>query len=249
MYSNYTMIINQLSGLLSPIINGIGASIGNLIAVESKEKNYEIFNVLNLVTFWIYSIVTIILYNLLEPFITWWIGDDYLLSHFVFIVVLFNFYLAGMRNPILIFKSKGAIFVPDKYFPLVEAVINLSASLILVKYFGLVGIFLGTTLSTLVIPFWTQPKLVYNILFEKSVLPYFGIYIYYFCLMMVIGFLTTFCCSLIHLDGFLALVLKGFICTILPNVFYLFVFCRTKEFKYILSVLLRFKTKAKKPSR
>lgn len=240
LYSNYTLIINQLSGLLSPIIGGVGASIGNLIAIESNEKNYEIFNVVNLVTFWIYSIVTIVLYNLLEPFISWWIGKDYLLSHFVLIVILLNFYLGAMRNPILTFKSKGAIFAQDKYFPLIEAVINLGSSLILVKYFGLAGIFLGTTVSTLVIPFWTQPKLVYNILFEKSVFIYFRKYFYYFFLMILIGLGTTFSCSFVQLEGFIALIIKGLICTILPNIFYLLFFYKTTEFKYILSTVLPF---------
>ena len=72
LYSNYTMIIGQLSSLLNPIVGGIGASVGNLIATENKEKNYEIFNVTYLINFWIYGVCVIFLYNLLEPFINWW---------------------------------------------------------------------------------------------------------------------------------------------------------------------------------
>ena len=55
LYSNYTMIINQLSHYLTPIIDGIGASVGNLIATESKEKSYKIFKIAYLINFWIYS--------------------------------------------------------------------------------------------------------------------------------------------------------------------------------------------------
>ncbi|CUO28003.1 Uncharacterised protein [Turicibacter sanguinis] len=238
LYSNYTLIIGQLSGLLSPIIGGLGASIGNLIAVEGSEKNYEIFNVINLVNFWIYSFVTIVLYNLLEPFITWWIGEEYLLSNFVLIIILLNFYIGAMRGPVLNFKTKGAIFDQDKYCPLIEAIINLGASFILVKYFGLVGVFLGTTVSTLVIPFWTQPKLVYNILFERSVLIYFKRYFYYLILMILAGITTTYCCELVKINGFISLIIKGIICTIIPNILYLLLFLKTDEFKYIVSALL-----------
>ncbi|MES7204602.1 hypothetical protein U6Q21_12580, partial [Cutibacterium acnes] len=46
-YSNYAMIISQLNALLTPIMSGIGASVGNLIAAESNEKNYSIFKVIN----------------------------------------------------------------------------------------------------------------------------------------------------------------------------------------------------------
>ena len=77
LYSNYTMIISQVSSLLTPIINGIGASVGNLIATESKEKNYEIFKVANFISFWIYSFCSIALYNLINPFIIWFLEKDY----------------------------------------------------------------------------------------------------------------------------------------------------------------------------
>ena len=49
LYSNYTMIISQLGSLLNSVQGGIGASIGNLIAIESKEKTYQIFKVINLI--------------------------------------------------------------------------------------------------------------------------------------------------------------------------------------------------------
>lgn len=238
LYSNYTLIINQISGLINPIIGGVGASIGNLIAIESRKKSYEIFNVINLINFWIYSVVIIILYNLLEPFITWWIGEEYLLSHFVFVVILLNFYLGGMRNPILTFKAKAAIFDQDKYFPLIESVLNLGISFLLVKYFGLAGIFLGTSISTITIPFWTQPKLVYNVLFERSVLIYFKKYFYYFSLMILAGIITTYCCSFVQIEGFISLIIKGIICIVIPNILYILLFSKTNEFKYIVSVLL-----------
>ena len=56
-YSNYTMIINQLAAVVNPILNGIEASVGNLIATENSDKNYAIFKVTYLVNFWIFSFV------------------------------------------------------------------------------------------------------------------------------------------------------------------------------------------------
>ncbi len=58
--------MGQLSALLTPVVNGLGASIGHLIATESEDKTYEVFKVVNLVNFWIYSFSTIFLFNLLE---------------------------------------------------------------------------------------------------------------------------------------------------------------------------------------
>lgn len=236
LYSNYTMVIGQLSALLTPVVNGLGASIGHLIATESKDKTYEVFKVVNLVNFWIYSFSAIFLFNLLEPFINWWLGDGLLLENFTFLVILINFYIKGMRGPISIFKEKAGLFSPDRFFPLYESVINLGASVILVKYFGLAGIFLGTTISSLLIPIWTQSKITYNRIFNKSVLIYFRTYLWFILLTLATGLTTTLACHLVPWSGFFALVMKGSICVIIVNIVYLIVFFKTSEFKYLWKV-------------
>ena len=237
LYSNYTMIIDQLSSLLTPVVNGIGASVGHLIATESKEKTYEIFKVVNLVNFWIYSFAAIFLFNLLEPFINWWLGDGLLLGNLTFWVILINFYIKGMRGPINTFKSKAGIFSPDRFFPLYESVINLGLSFVLVKYFGLAGIFMGTTISSLLVPVWTQSKIAYNSVFNKSVLIYFKTYICFIGLTLLTGGATTLTCNLlVPWSGFFALVVKGLICVVVINLIYLMIFFRTKEFQYLWKI-------------
>lgn len=248
LYSNYTLITNQLSSLISAVLNGIGASVGNLIATENKDKQYEIFNITFLINFWIYSFSVICLYNLLENFITWAFGDNLLLAKSVFIFILINFYLMGLRSCILTFKTKAGIFTSDKFVPLIEAVINLIISCILGKYWGLIGIFIGTTISTLICPFWIQSKIVYNILFKKSWFVYLKKYIYYVFLTLITGLITTFICRHVTIGSlFINLVIKTIICTIIINGFYLVVFWKSMEFKYIKDIinngLKRFKVK------
>lgn len=237
-YSNYTMIINQLAALLTPILNGIGESVGNLIATESKEKNYEIFKVIYLINFWIYSLSIIFLYNLLEPFITWWLGEGLLLDKLSFIFILINFYLTGLRTCVNMFKCKAGIFTNDKYVPLIESVVNLVSSIILVKYFGLAGIFMGTTISTVSIPLWTQSKLVYKYVFNKSVLEYFKKYFTYIILTIITGIITTSLCNiLVPWIGFSSLVVKGIICVVSVNLIYILIFYKTDEFKYLWNII------------
>lgn len=236
-YSNYTMIIGQLSSLVSSIIGGISNSVGNLIATESTEKVYSVFKISYFVSFWLYSFSTIFLYNLLEPFINWWIGDGYLLGNMTFIIILLNFYMSGLRSSVNIFKSKAGLFSQDKYAPIVEGVINLIVSIVLAKKYGLIGVFLGTTTSHLIISFWNQPRIVYKEVFKTPLKLYFKKYLYYFLLTIITGFITTSCCNIL-IDGnsFISLVLKGTICIIVPNIIYIFIFYRTDEFKYLSSI-------------
>lgn len=239
-YSNYTMVISQLSALVGPIIGGIGAGVGNLIATEDRKKVYSIFKIAFFVSFWIYSFSAIFLFNLLEPFIDWWIGKGYLLDRFTFVVILLNFYIAGMRSTISTFKSKAGLFVQDKYAPVIEGVLNLVGSLILVKYLGLVGVFLGTTISTLAIPFWNQARIVYKELFKQPVKKFFYQYAIYALIMLGTGCITAWVCdAMVASEGFIALVIKGIICVIVPNTIYLCLFIRSEEFQYLWNVAKR----------
>ena len=238
LYSNYNMIIGQLNGLITNVLYGIGSSVGNLIAIEEKEKVYEIFNIIYFISFWIYSVCSIALYNLIEPFIDWAFGKGLLLDKLTLIILLINFYLTGLRVVVNIFKSKAGIFAPDKYVPLIEAIINLVSSLVLVKVMGLAGIFLGTTISTISIPIWTQSKIVYNKIFEKSVSEYFKKYFIYIGLTLISGFLVTTICGLINVgNDFISIVLKGMVCVGLTSVFYCVLFFKTREFKYLLTIV------------
>lgn len=237
LYSNYTMIIAQVTSLLTPILNGINASIGNLIATENKEKNFEIFNVTYFVNFWLYSFNTIFLFNLLEPFLTWWLGDGYLIDRMTFVIVLVNFYISGMRSSISTFKNKAGIFAQDKYVPLIESVINLGTSILLAKYFGLVGIFIGTTISTLCTVFWNVPRLVYKNVFNKPLKNYFKKYFQYLIFTIVVGTITTVTCNRLgESSSFISLCIRGGICIFIPNIIYGILFYRSKEFKYLLNV-------------
>lgn len=238
LYSNYTMITQQLKALIGPILGGIGAGVGHLIATEDKDKSYSIFKVAYLVNFWVYSLSVIFLYILLDPFISWWLGEQYVLSQFTFTFILINFYLNGMRTAITTFKNKAGLFSQDKYFSIIEGVINLILSLILVKHFGLAGIFMGTTISAILTVFWTQPYIVYTHLFKKTVWSYFIRYSYYILLTLLVGYITDRICH-VYITGidFESLVLRGIIALGLPNIIYLAIFFKTKEFQYIYGVI------------
>jgi O-antigen/teichoic acid export membrane protein len=238
LYSNYTMLTQQLAALIDPILGGIGSSVGNLIATDDSSKNLKVFHVSFLVNFWLYSMCTVCLYVLMNPFISWWLGSQNLLDHTAFIFILVNFYINGMRTAIATFKNKAGLFTQDKYFPLIEGGVNLVLSLLLVKYFGLAGIFMGTTVSTFATIFWTQPCIVFKNLFKKSVWPYFIKYGYFLLLTVGMAFLVERICSaLIINNSLISLFLKGCLALIIINVFYVLLFFKSPEFQYLYQVM------------
>jgi O-antigen/teichoic acid export membrane protein len=183
-------------------------------------------------------LATIFLYALLEPFINWWIGKGYLLGKYVFIFILVNFYIGGMRGVVSNYKNKAGLFVQDKYAPVFEGLVNLIVSIILMNRLGLVGVFMGTTISTLLVPFWNQPRILYKNLFKRSVWIYFRKYIFYLLLTLVIGVGTSSLCNIFICGySFISLCARGIICLIVPNIIYLVLFYKTEEFKYLLGAV------------
>ena len=236
-YSNYLLVITALNSIFGMIFQGVTASIGNLGATQSEEKSLFIFKCLNFIGFWIYGFATICLINLINPLISIWLGEEYLFSVSLVMVITVNFYLTGMRLSVLTFRDALGLYWNDRYKPLFESSINLVASIILVKKFGIVGVFIGTTISTLSTCFWVEPYVLFKYGLKSSTVSYFIRYIINTLILLLGASLTWLICSFI--DGFtiLSFSLKLLVCIVVPNVIFTLVFRRTEEFNYLISVL------------
>lgn len=237
LYSNYQLISNSLNMVFGLFFQSLTASIGNLGVLETEEKKFFTFNVINLAGYWIYAFSSICLFILFNPFISLWAGNDYLFSLEVVFLIVLNFYLTGMRKSVLTYRDALGLFWYDRYKPVFEAILNLAFSILLVKILGISGIFLGTTMSTVAVCFWVEPLVLYKYGFKQSVKSYFITYFKFGMIMAFIGFITWVLTRLIwsqHLSGF---IIKSIICLIVPNVLFVIVFRNSKEFKYLFSIV------------
>ncbi|MCD7033156.1 hypothetical protein LRR81_02865 [Metabacillus sp. GX 13764] len=243
LYSNYYMLFNLCRTFINQIFDNINYSVGNLVASESKEKVYSVFKVMMFFNFWIYSFFATFLYVIIEPFIKLWIGPEYLMGKGVLIILLLNFYVSGMRRSITMVKTTSGIFHEDRYAPFFEAGVNLFSSIVLVHYFGIAGIFLGTFISTLLVPFWISPYLVYKKVFDINLTGYFKRYLLYFLLFMIVAEITSLTCSIFPSENLLYLLLKMILSLVIPNVIFLVIFKKTEEFTYLSKIIGQYSMK------
>jgi len=236
LYSNYNMLIEICRNCINQVFNNMYHSVGNLVAKESKEKIYSVYKVTMLLNFWLYSFCAIAMYWLIEPFITLWIGKQFLMGQAVLIVLMVSFYERGMRNSISTVKTTAGIFHEDRYVPLAQAVINLAVSLILVQKIGIVGVFLGTLVSAVAMPFWTTPYLVYKKVFQRPLLHYYARYAYYAAIGAVACGAAGTLCRLLPSGTVTDFLLKCLICFFVPNAVYAALFYKTNEFRYLLGI-------------
>lgn len=236
LYSNYQMLIEICRTFVNQVFTNIYHSIGNLVASENADKVYAIYKIYRLVNFWLYSFFTIFLAIILEPFISIWLGAEYLLNGSLLAVLLVIFYERGMRNSITTMKTTAGIFHEDRFAPLLQAVINIGFSIILVQNIGITGVFAGTLISALAVPFWTTPYLVFQKVFKKPLWMYYKVYIADVFILIGTYFITAKAADLVPINGYPSFVVTIFFCLVIPNIIYVLLFHRTAEFAYLMGV-------------
>lgn len=160
-YGNYTLITSKLSSLLGNFLGGTNASVGNLIAEGHKEKILKVYWELMSIRFLFVSIVVFAMYHLLPPFIALWLGEEYIMSHSLLVMVLITFAQGIIRGVTEEFTFGYGLF-SDLWAPFVEAAILIIVAIVGGSVWGLEGTLLGTITSTTIIVYIWKPYFLFN---------------------------------------------------------------------------------------
>ena len=239
-YSNYNLICTSVTGFLSTIFGNLTASIGNLNAVETKEKKIEMFNVINLATFWLYGVCGICIFCASNAFITVWIGTEYLLTYRELIVIVLNVYVAGMLFAPFNYRQTMGLFVYGKMRPVISAIINIVASVLLGKRFGLEGILWGTIIARVTTNVWFDPYIVFKKGLESSPKHYFGDYIIKLAIFLGTGALSFALSSMIPGEGIVSVIFKAVVAFFVSNMIFLLIYAKSSEVNYLKSIAVSF---------
>ena len=234
---NYNMILNSVANFVNIIFNSVLSSFGNLIATESKEKQYDVFKVYRFFACWIYGFSAVGFFLLLTPFIVIWQGNEKVLAASVVACILIDYYFKGDRIVLSNFKTAAGVFEQDKYLALIQGVVNLILSIVLVQKIGLVGIYIGTIVSGLIANI-TKPFIIYKVCFEKSVKTYFLDSVKYLAvlggILMLLTGIKQFVMPQVTVLSFIVMFIV--ICVVFNGIF-LLLFGRTQEFGYLWGII------------
>ena len=238
-YSNYAVVFSGMITLMEKVFGGVSSSVGNKIASLSKKEVYEQFKKLQFLNGWIIGVTSICIYVLIEWFIELWIGEQYLLSSLVRIVVTANYFLSGMRITNVRYVGSAGLFDKDRLRPLIEIVINLVTSVLLAKRYGISGVFMGTIISQLCTAAWREPYILHRYYFKRKMSDY--IYrCFAFTIVTISGCIMfeSLMAKIVYFDGnWIGWIIKAIIVLLMANLLMCVIFCRTEEFKYFKAYL------------
>ena len=238
LYSNYMLIRRTLVMVIDMLFSAITAGLGNLNASEAVERKRLAFRHVNFFSAWLFGWMSICLLWLYNPFIELWLGAGYLFPMEIVALIVFNFYLSCMRIPVGAAKNAMGLFWNDRYKPVAEVAVNLIASVLLARHMGIAGVLLGTTLSTVLVPFWIEPLVLYRRGLEQGAGEYFLRYLLYLAVTAASGGLTGILCAWAP-AGAAGFAAKMLACGTVPHLVYLAAYWRTEDFRYLWREALR----------
>jgi O-antigen/teichoic acid export membrane protein len=234
---NYNMVLNSVANVVNIFFNSVLSSFGNLIATESREKQYQVFKVYRFAACWIYGLAALGFSMLLTPLITLWVGAERTLDFSVVGCILIDFYFKGDRIVLSNFKTAAGVFEQDKYLALIQGLVNLIISIVLVQKIGLVGVYIGTIISGLIANI-TKPVIIYKVILDKPVKEYFMDSVKYILVMLVTFLLLAGIKQAVMPEiTKLSFGIMFVIICVVFNAIFLGLFGRTEEFRYLAGIV------------
>lgn len=170
-YSNYTMIVKNVEAIVTMAFTAVAAGIGNIVAIETKEKQFQVYKKINQLTFFIYGASTVFLFQFLNSFVNIWIGGRdgaYVMNQFVVILICANFYLNCSCQILERFRVASGHFKVGRDLQVFGGFVNIILSVILAKSFGFEGVLASPFLCKLFITVTPFVVMVGRSVFNKS---------------------------------------------------------------------------------
>lgn len=188
-YGNYMLIVTGVTMLVNSLLNGLSASVGNLVAEGNKERIKAVFWEITVFRMWIASIICFGMYILGDSFIILWVGKEYVLDKLAYtILIAITFINLTRTNEV--FNAAYGLY-QDIWAPIMETIINLGGSVLLGYFYGLPGILLGVFISLFIIVGMWKPYFLYSQGFKENITEYILRYGKYIIILGIVFFVSN----------------------------------------------------------
>lgn len=237
--SNYILIEDAVTSVLTQLTRSITASLGNFFANEKAEDGYRLFKRVEFLNYWLYSFCSIALITLTSAFVELWAGAHFVLSQWIVIALVMRFFTAGYTNTMSTFRSTLGLFVQGKYIPVISAVINVVLSIALSGLWGVAGVLLATSLTRLCLDMWYTPLIIYREKFKKPVSAFYFDYLFRIAALAAMTFFMMRISKAMLGEGvtILRFAVLTVITAVLPNLYFILLFHKREEFRELLGMV------------
>lgn len=232
-YNNYYYVLNAITGLLLVFTTAIAAPIGNSVASETKEKNFEDMNRLNFAYMWISGWCTVCLACLYQPFMNIWVGKGLMFSDAVMWLFPIYFIIIKLGDIQGQYFDAAGLWWYRKWYSILEALGNLALNLVLGYLWGIVGVLIATILTVFIFNFLLTSRVIFKYFFGSGYWKYISSQLAYMLVSLVAAGISycvcRYCTANIN-DNWLVLAINTMVCIVVPNLFFLLCYSKTNIF-------------------
>ena len=205
-YGNYNIIVNAVISMLIMIAHSFGASIGNSLATETKEKNYNNFIDFSYMLINLSGICAILMFTLFQDFMKIWMGEKMILDSKLVFLLCLSFFIRMAKRPGNTYKVEQGLWDADMLKPYIAGIVNLILNLILVQFIGLYGVVISTIISLGLIEKPWETYVLFKYYFENGLKKYIFMQIYSIFKLFFIGVVAYFVSNLFHSGNIVSFV-------------------------------------------
>jgi len=232
-YYNYHFILAFADVFFIQILGAITPSLGNLLVSDDNKKKVETFGTLQFIYYWIGTYMGVGFIVLFNTFIVIWLGSDYLFPQSIVIALAVSATITNFQRPCSLMRDAGGLFWYGKLRPVASMIINVVASILLVRCLGTIGVVIGTILSKALTYTWYDPYIVYKHAIKDSLKNYFKRYICHWGLFTIFAVICDYLFKQTALDGIWGLVVGILIVTVVVNGGLFLIFRKSYDYMYI----------------
>ena len=220
-YSIYSMITNNINGFLNQALsNAITANFGHLVSEGDNHRINNIFSSYEKIYNYIIVVIFSVVMVLIVPFVQLYtesITKIQYANYFLAFLFVINAILSNLRIPYLTMVNATGTFKETQNHALLEAAINIIISILLVKYIGIYGVLIGTTISFLVrdcLFVWFVNKKILN----REIINSLTIIMRSVVLILIVVFVNKYIVSYVFSMSWLTWILCGFLAIIITSI-------------------------------
>ena len=238
-YSNYLVVIGVFKQLADKMMAAAMASMGNLFVTEKTESKVATLTRLTFIFYVFASIASVGVFACIQPFVTLWLGEEYLLNYSVVAILCLLLVTEITYKPLSSALHLSGFFEIGRNISFVSAVVNLAVSIVLGMRIGMIGIFIGT-MSTYMIEIISKVHYLFKLYFKVSSFQYvsfwFRMLFVYFVEIIIIYLVNQH----IHLSALPSFICNGFLSVSLTLAVITLVFGRSDAYVYSKHLVMRY---------
>ena len=238
-YGNYVAISSGITGVIMVLFTAFKPIIGNHLAVSSREEIFKLYKSVSLLFGILIIFVSVCMVGIFQPFITFWVGEQSLLSTATLVFfVLFNYCSLTRHFISNIYISGAGLWQKTIIREYVVAIINIVLDIVLIRNMGVTGIVLASFIAegiiALPLDYYVGYKYVLKESPKKIILPQLQNLIY----VLIFGCAAYLATYYLPLAGLTKLLVSIIIVVVIASVPLLVFVYKRPEFHFIKTKIL-----------